>query len=190
MRHILSQKLVSLANLTQAIVKFQEATQQFFTYYTVNDSEVCSKCDNYDEGSMTRREIEGTFPYLIKYTFEMWVPMVHPNCRCVLLLEETDLPRKDALSTQKLILKVENEVITKYTQKMVVAPDPAASRVLEKFKDLPQDLQIKVIRDEIEQRTHGLLPNELDEDDDDLWDLIALGILDTLKRRQQREEEK
>jgi hypothetical protein len=162
--------------------------QQFFTYYTVDDGSVCDRCIRYDQGSMTRREVEGTFPYLIKYTDTMWVPMVHPNCRCVLLFEESDLTRPDALSTKQLINKVEDEIVAKYSQRSVVADDPEPSKILSKFVDLPRAIQISMIRAEVTQRTQGLTPEEL-EDDDDMWDLIALGILDTLHRRKKREEE-
>jgi hypothetical protein len=182
----LSQEYVNPAEIIRVIELFE--AQQFFTYYTVNDERVCNQCNRYDEGSMTRREIEGTFPYLIKYSDTMWVPMVHPNCRCVLLFEESDMPRPDKLSTSKLITTVTDEIIANYTQRSVVADAPKQSDVLSKFIDLPKDVQISIIRKEIDQRTHGADPEDLDEDDDDLWDLVALGILDTLLRRKKREE--
>jgi hypothetical protein len=182
----LSQELGRIVEVVKAIEYFE--AQQFFTYYTVNDTLVCDQCNRYDEGSMTRREIEGTFPYLIKYTDTMWVPMVHPNCRCVLIFEETDMPRPDKLSTSKLITTVADEIIASYTQRSAVADAPKDSDVLSKFIDLPKDAQISIIRKEIDQRTHGAAPDELDDDDDDLWDLVALGILDTLLRRKKREE--
>jgi hypothetical protein len=163
-------------NIVNLIVQTLQDAQQFFTYYTVKDSNVCEICDHYDDGSMTRREIRATFPYLIEYTETFWVPMVHPNCRCVLLFEETDeMVRPDKLSTEQLITRVETEVVEK--RQGTLTPEE---------QKLPKPEQFLIIKKEVERLTHGLSPE--DDEDDLLWDLIALGILETLQRTKQKEE--
>ena len=176
------------AEVVAAVRRYIE-DQQFFSYYTVNDERVCDKCDPLNYSSMTRTEIKGRFPNLIKYSPTMWVPMVHPNCRCVLMFEESDepTPKPGALTTKQLIDKVSSEIIDKYVARSVVADDPKPSNVLTQFKDLSKDIQINIIRHEVELKTKDADYSDL-EDDEDLWDLIALGILDTLHRRNKREQ--
>lgn len=182
----MSQELENLISIVE-VIELIEA-QQFFTYYTVNDERVCDTCDRYNQSSMTRTEIIGTFPYLIKYTPTMWVPLVHKNCRCVLLFEETDeTPRPKELTTNQLIDTVKDEILSK---KQDVLADV----------NLSKEDKFKIIRREIEVKVHGGKTvgaryvaddlGDIDPDDDDLWDLVALGILDTLYRRKKREESK
>jgi hypothetical protein len=107
--------------------------QQFFAYYTVNDGAVCEKCDRYNDSSMTRREIRRMFPYLIEYTDMFWVPMVHPNCRCILILEETDedltvLKARRKLSTDELIAKIQKEKLRRSKDNAV--HDPLIEEIL------------------------------------------------------------
>ncbi len=73
----------------QIVLAVQES-QQFFAYVAVSDDRVCELCLRYDQGLMTRREIEGTFDYLEKQSDLIWFPRVHPNCRCALYLAEED----------------------------------------------------------------------------------------------------
>lgn len=148
-------------------------SQQFFTYVAVNDNATCSRCDHYDQSSMTRTEVVQTFDYLIKYSPTMWFPMVHPNCRCVLYFEEEDLPRPDSLTNDELISKVKDEIIAKKTDQL----NP----------ELTKDEKVVVIKREVERRTQGLMPEEI-EDDDDLWDLVALGVLDSLYKRKHQKK--
>ena len=156
--------------------------QQFFTYVAISDEVTCPRCLNFDQGSMTRTEARGTFPFLIQYTPTMWLPMTHPNCRCILYFEEEDMPRPDALTDPQLIKKVEDELIQKYQVRSVVADDPVNRDLLSQFKDLPREVQIKVIRQEAMRNTKNLDPQNL-MDDEDTWDLVALGVLDSLKKR-------
>lgn len=142
--------------------------QQFFMYVAVNDAVTCDRCDHYDQSSMTRREAEGTFPYLIKYTPTLWFPMVHPNCRCVLVFEEEELPRPDMPTNKELIDKLHDEILQRH----------------------PELVKDGVDRDHIEAelrrtiiRHVGSLDLEDADSDEDTWDMIILGILDTVKRR-------
>lgn len=71
---------------------------RFYQYLSKRDSKVCPQCSQYDYSVMTRREIEGTFPYLDKVSDRLWLPNVHPNCRCELRFEEEeeeDLVKQD-----------------------------------------------------------------------------------------------
>lgn len=73
-------------------------TQQFFKFVAVTDDRTCDKCMRYDMSLMTRREIEDTFPYLVKKNDTLWLPNVHPNCRCMLILweeEDDEQPKTD-----------------------------------------------------------------------------------------------
>lgn len=71
-------------------VKFFIEKQQFFKFVAVVDDVTCKKCLRYDMSLMTRKEIEDTFPYLDKKNDALWIPNVHPNCRCMLILWEED----------------------------------------------------------------------------------------------------
>lgn len=62
--------------------------QQFFKYLAIMDDRTCEQCNRYDDKLMTRREIYALFPYLEKRDEFTWFPRVHPNCRCILWLEE------------------------------------------------------------------------------------------------------
>ena len=72
------------------VVRAVEATQQFFIFIPVWDQKLCDQCLRYERAVMTRREIEGTFPYLEKVNAELWLPHVHPNCRCELRMMEEE----------------------------------------------------------------------------------------------------
>ena len=92
------------------------------------------------------------------------------------------MPRPDALTDPQLIKKVEDELIQKHQVRSVVADDPVNRDLLSQFKDLPREVQIKVIRQEAMRNTKNLDPQNL-MDDEDTWDLVALGVLDSLKKR-------
>jgi len=56
-----------------------------FMYVTSPDA--CQKCLQYDKRIMSDEDAEGTFQYLVKGSNDrVWYPMVHPHCRCVLIL--------------------------------------------------------------------------------------------------------
>ena len=74
--------------VAEFLLIFEE--QEFFKYIAVGDDRTCKRCMRYDGGLMTRREIEGTFKYLIKISDTVWLPMTHPNCRCLLVLWEIE----------------------------------------------------------------------------------------------------
>jgi hypothetical protein len=157
----------------EAVESYLKA-QQFFTYYTVNDEAVCNQCDQYDEGSMTRREIEGTFQYLIKYSPTMWLPMVHPNCRCVLIFEETDeMPRPNKLTTDSLIVKVEQELINKNLDKV----NPELSRD-KQFQQLKQNIENSVDLSPDEYSTFDTLGDTA---------IIAIWLLLQNKKKKQKD---
>jgi len=61
---------------------------QFFLFVAIEDEKTCPVCTRYAKGLMTRREIKQTFDYLDMLTDDLWIPNVHPNCRCMLLLWE------------------------------------------------------------------------------------------------------
>lgn len=79
--------LIEIVNLVES--------QQFFAYVAVADEVVCPHCLRYDQGLMTRTEIEDTFEYLVKVTDTLWIPNLHKNCRCVLnFFEEEPAPQQ------------------------------------------------------------------------------------------------
>ena len=82
--------LIGLIEMVQAV-----EAQQFWAYIAVVDAVTCERCLQFDQGLMTRREIEGTFPYLDQYSETVWFPNTHPNCRCALTLFEEDVARND-----------------------------------------------------------------------------------------------
>jgi hypothetical protein len=63
--------------------------QRFYLYIALMDA--CSDCLRYDGRIMTRREIDAIFKFLIKLDDNIWLPTVHPNCRCLLILWEIEL---------------------------------------------------------------------------------------------------
>jgi len=69
------------------VLAVQEA-MQIWRYVAIGDTKTCEQCNRYDGARMTRREIYATFPYLEKQSELVWLPHVHPNCRCELWLEE------------------------------------------------------------------------------------------------------
>ena len=74
----------------QIILAIQEVTYRFYLFSDSNDSKVCPVCKALDDLLMTRREIEARFPYLEKVSDLLWLPHVHPNCRCELRFEEEE----------------------------------------------------------------------------------------------------
>ena len=76
----------SVINVVRA-VELVEA-MQFFRFTAISDDKTCEQCNKYDGSLMTRRECERTFPDLEKISDLLWYPHVHPNCRCILTLEE------------------------------------------------------------------------------------------------------
>jgi hypothetical protein len=72
--------------VAEFLLLFEE--QQFFKYIAVVDDRTCKACMKLDGLLMTRREIYRRFKYLVKISGEVWLPMTHPNCRCMLVLWE------------------------------------------------------------------------------------------------------
>ena len=63
---------------------------RFYEFTSRRDAKVCPECNKYDYSVMTRKEIEVTFKYLVKVSDKLWLPNVHPNCRCELRFEEEE----------------------------------------------------------------------------------------------------
>ena len=81
--------------LIQAVKAVQDYTAKWFEFVALSDTRVCPECQRYDLSVMSRKEIAGTFPYLEKLSDTVWLPHVHPNCRCELrLIEETEKEEK------------------------------------------------------------------------------------------------
>jgi hypothetical protein len=161
--------MLTVAEATEIVEVLQAVeAQQFFMYVAVNDSRTCDRCDHYDQSSMTRREAEGTFPYLIKYTPTLWFPMVHPNCRCVLMFEEEELPRPDMPTNKELVDKLHDEILLRHPELVQAGVDRS---------QVEAELRRIII-----QRV-GSLDVEDAESDEDTWDMIILGVLDTVKKR-------
>jgi hypothetical protein len=65
---------------------------QFFLFLSIGDDKVCLDCDKFDMGLYTRKEIERRWgDYLIKQSDTLWIPNIHPNCRCFLILWEEEM---------------------------------------------------------------------------------------------------
>ena len=71
------------------VLAVQEAWR-FFMFSSQHDERTCEHCLTLDMLAMTRREIEARFPYLEKVNDLLWLPHVHPNCRCELRFEEEE----------------------------------------------------------------------------------------------------
>jgi len=83
-------ELSEIAEIAELASKIQE-TKQFWMFIAVGDDVTCDACNRFDMSLMTRKEIQKTFPYLINYSDGLWFPMVHPNCRCMLILWEIEM---------------------------------------------------------------------------------------------------
>lgn len=73
----------------RAVRLFKDA-MMFFRYTAISDDKTCEQCNQYDGGLMTREEMWNTFPHLEKITDLLYYPHVHPNCRCILTMEEEE----------------------------------------------------------------------------------------------------
>ena len=78
-----------LTEIVHAVHVFREL-KQFFLYVAMVTGS-CDACLQFNGQLMTRREIEGRFgEYLEKVNDELWLPHVHPNCKCELHLWEEE----------------------------------------------------------------------------------------------------
>ena len=78
----------------EAVEAVVAAVYRFYEFHDSNDDRVCEKCKSLDNLVMTRREIEARFPDLEKVSDTLWLPHVHPNCRCELRFEEEEESEK------------------------------------------------------------------------------------------------
>ena len=90
MMHMSLNELIGVINAVTATRMMDAAIYRFYEFSDSNDNKVCPECKALDDLIMTRREIEARFPYLEKVSKELWLPHVHPNCRCELRFEEEE----------------------------------------------------------------------------------------------------
>lgn len=65
--------------------------QRFYLYIAITDDRTCPDCLRYDGRIMTRREIDAMFKFIVKPDDNVWLPTLHTNCRCLLILWEIEL---------------------------------------------------------------------------------------------------
>jgi hypothetical protein len=67
-------------------VRLFESTR-YWMYVAVNDNKTCEECDNYAGSIFNTHECHFYFSYLEEFDDELWLPMVHPHCRCMLVVK-------------------------------------------------------------------------------------------------------
>jgi hypothetical protein len=93
-----------------------EEQMDTWLYVTVVDptNEPCFNCLEHEQHLYTSAEVADLFPWLIKMAPDMWLPQVHPNCRCQLFGYSViqDVQEKQRLGL--LPIKEEDKVASEY----------------------------------------------------------------------------
>jgi len=77
----------SLRILTKTALLLDLLAESNLSFMYVTSPDACQKCLQYDKRIMSDEDAEDTFQYLVKGPNDwVWYPMVHPHCRCVLIL--------------------------------------------------------------------------------------------------------
>jgi hypothetical protein len=159
-----------ITNIIEVIISVKEATQ-YFTYVAIMDERACDVCLGYDKGLMTPNEAEDRFDYLEKWTYGVWKPNVHPSCRCFLYRnEDEELEPAKPKQEPKPELEPTIEPVKKPGHNEAGYPTVTPTQFNKVLTDAERTLQ---------------RVKDGEDDDDELWVLVALGLLDKVKKRKE-----
>jgi len=57
-----------------------------YIFVAVTDDATCEDCLDYNGDTFSREEVDSAFPYAEEVDSDLIMPMVHPNCRCMLAM--------------------------------------------------------------------------------------------------------
>lgn len=85
-------KAIEAVQAVEAFITVQEAWRfyQYQIHPELSKTGTCPICQALSDLLMTRREAEARFPDLEKISDNLWIPHVHPNCKCELHFEEEE----------------------------------------------------------------------------------------------------
>jgi hypothetical protein len=73
--------------LAAEVLGLLESTHTFMFVAVVDDT-TCTRCMQHDTKTYTLDDIARLFPYAQQVDHSLIMPMVHPHCRCMLVLLE------------------------------------------------------------------------------------------------------
>jgi hypothetical protein len=176
-------------------VKAEELSDTWL-YVTVIDpvNEPCFRCLEHEQNLYSTAEVEAMFEWLEKPRFDLWLPQVHPNCRCQLFgysvfqdvktkQELGLLPKPEDVEVREEYQKVHDYLDQNKLPKPAVFPESEPS-------PSPQEYTIKVVTDELD----GAKRLSDKEYDDVLSGLLSAGyitaaIYDLIVARRKKKQE-